>query len=125
MINISDCRRLWVQSADRSDSFSHLIDNKVNSRIAGWEEKLLSIIGKKILIKSIAQAVPAYAMMVFKILKKICKGITNAIWQFWWGDDDEHKWIHWQEWWKMCVSKGKGGMWFRDLHSFNLAMLAK
>jgi len=47
-----------------------LIDNKVNSRIAGWEEKLLSIIGKKILIKSIAQAVPAYAMMVFKILKK-------------------------------------------------------
>ena len=59
-----------MQSADRSDSFSHLIDNKVNSRIAGWEEKLLSIIGKKILIKSIAQAVPAYAMMVFKILKK-------------------------------------------------------
>ena len=116
---------MWVQSADRSDSFSHLIDNKVNSRIAGWEEKLLSIIGKKILIKSIAQAVPAYAMMVFKILKKICKGIRNAISQFWWGDDDEHKWIHWQEWWKMCVPKGKGGMWFRDLHSFNLAMLAK
>ena len=65
---------MWVQSADRSDSFSHLIDNKVNSRIAGWEEKLLSIIGKKILIKSIAQAVPAYAMMVFKILKKNMQG---------------------------------------------------
>jgi hypothetical protein len=63
--------------ADRSDCFCHLID-RVNSRINGWKEKLLSI-GGEILIKSIAQAVPVYAMMVFKIPKNICKGITSAI----------------------------------------------
>jgi hypothetical protein len=38
--------------------------------------------GKEILIKSIAQAVPVYAMMVINIPKKICKGITTAISQY-------------------------------------------
>ena len=64
--------------ADRSDCFRHLID-RVNSRINGWKEKLLSLGGKEILIKSIAQDAPVYEMMVFKIPKNICKGITNAI----------------------------------------------
>jgi hypothetical protein len=41
------------------------------------------------------------------------------------GDDEDHKRIHWQEWRKMCMPKGKSGMGFRDLQSFNLAMLAK
>jgi hypothetical protein len=80
--------------------------------------------GKEILIKSIAQAMPTYAMMVFKIPINICKGMADAISQFWWGDDDDKKRIHWQAWW-ICLPKYKGGMGFRDLHIFNLAMLAK
>jgi hypothetical protein len=42
--------------------------------------------GKEVLIKSIAQAIPTFAMMVFRFPKNICKGITGAISQFWWGD---------------------------------------
>jgi hypothetical protein len=81
--------------------------------------------GKEIFIKSIAQAVPTYAMMVFKIPINICKGMTNAISQFWWGDDDDKRRIHWQAWWKLCTPKDRGGMGFRDFHCFNLAMLTK
>ena len=77
------------------------------------------------LIKSVAQAIPSYAMFVFKIPKKICKGISYAIAQYWWGDDATHKRMHWLAWWKMCVPKKEGGMGFRDIHCFNLALLAK
>ncbi|XP_072146497.1 uncharacterized protein [Setaria viridis] len=80
--------------ADRSDCFRHLLD-RVVARIAGWKEKVLSLGGKETLIKSIAQAVPVYAMMVFRILTKICKGITSVISQYWWGDEEDHKRIHW------------------------------
>ena len=48
---------------DQSDCFRHLID-RVNSRINGWKEKLLSLGGKKILIKSIAQAILVYVMLI-------------------------------------------------------------
>ena len=37
---------------------------------------------------------------------------------------DEQK-IHWQRWEKLTQSKNDGGMSFRDLRAFNLAMLAK
>jgi len=42
---------------DRSDCFQHLID-RVRAKTKGWKEKLLSLGGKEILIKSIAQAIP-------------------------------------------------------------------
>jgi hypothetical protein len=98
---------------DRSDCFRHLID-RISLRVNGWKEKHLSLGGKEVLIKSIAQAVPTYAMMVFKIPKNICKGMTDTISQYWWGDDDGKKRIHWQAWWKLCLPKSKGGMSFRD-----------
>ena len=109
---------------DKSDSFQYLIDRLI-LRLTGWKEKCLSSGGKEVLIKSVAQAIPSYAMSVFKIPKKICKGITDVISRFWWGDDASHKRMHWFSWWKMCIPKSRGGMGFRDIHCFNLALLAK
>jgi hypothetical protein len=57
---------------DKSDCFRHLID-RVLARINGWKEKLLSMGGKEILIKAIAQAIPVFAMMVFKIPKTFAR----------------------------------------------------
>jgi hypothetical protein len=110
--------------ADKSDCFEHLIE-RIIQRINDWKEKYLSIGGKEILLKAVAQTIPVYAMSVFLIPKEICKNMTDAIAQFWWGDDENDKKMHWLAWWKMCYPKSEGGMGFRDFHSFNLAMLSK
>jgi hypothetical protein len=109
---------------DRSDCFQHLVE-RVCQRICGWNEKLLSMGGKEILLKAIAQAIPAYAMSVFNLPKQICKEICNAIARFWWGGTETNRKMHWMAWWKMSIPKSEGGMGFRDLHCFNQAMLAK
>jgi hypothetical protein len=41
-----------------------------------------------------------------------------------WSENDEIKKMHWVGWKKMKLPKEEGGLCFRDLHSFNLAMLA-
>jgi hypothetical protein len=64
-------------------------------------------------------------MSVFKLPKGICKAIAAAIARFWWGEKEGKKAMHWYSWWKMCTPKKEGGMGFRDLHCFNLAMLSK
>lgn len=109
---------------DRVNCFKHLIE-RIKITVNGWKERTLSYGGKEALIKAVAQAIPTYAMSVFKFPKKICKGITDAMSQYWWGYEENQKRIHWFAWWKMCVPKENGGMGFRDIHSFNLAMLAK
>nr|XP_051221482.1 uncharacterized protein LOC127339703 [Lolium perenne] len=110
--------------ADKSDCFEHFIE-RIIQRINGWKEKMLSIGGKEILLKAVAQAISVYAMSVFLLPKGICKRMMDAISQFWWGDDENTKHMHWLAWWKLCYPKKEGGMGFRDFHSFNLAMLSK
>jgi hypothetical protein len=75
-----------IVGADRSDRFLHFVE-RIILRINGWKEKLLSIGGKEILLKAIAQAIPVYAMSVFQIPKGVCKRMMDAISRFWWGDD--------------------------------------
>jgi hypothetical protein len=78
---------------DRSDSFAHLID-RICQRLIGYQEKLLSYGGKEVLLKAVIQAIPMYAMSVFKLPKQVTKRITYAMNRYWWGDDDDQKHMH-------------------------------
>ncbi|GJT54240.1 hypothetical protein Tco_0989294 [Tanacetum coccineum] len=44
---------------------------------------------------------------------------------FFWGGDAHEKHIHWVKWERMSHPKKEGGLGFRDLNAFNLALLAK
>ena len=44
---------------------------------------------------------------------------------FWWGQKAHGRSAHWLKWDKLCHSKESGGLGFRDLKTFNLALLAK
>ena len=91
----------------------------------GWKEKLISKAGREIVIKTVAQAIPTYFMCLFKLPNAICDKINSLLSNYWWGQTKDEKKIHWINWKKLCKDKKKGGMGFRDISIFNLAMLAK
>ena len=68
---------------------------RIQSKLSGWKTKLLSLARREVLIKSIAQATPVYAMNFFLLLARFCDEINSMIGQFWWGQKNEEKKMHW------------------------------
>lgn len=91
----------------------------------GWKEKFISKAGREVLIKTVVQAIPAYSMSIFKILKSLCETINSTMAKCWWGQTKEEKKIYWINWKKLCSPKVKGGMGFKDIQALNLALLVK
>ena len=58
------------------------IKEKVGKKLIGWKEKLLSIGGREILIKVVAQAVPIYAMECFLLPKSLCDDMEGMMRNF-------------------------------------------
>ena len=76
------------------------------------------------LIKAVAQSVPTYIMGVFQLPVKLCNELNAMCTRFWWGQVGNERNIHWQNWDLLSKTKRRG-VGFRDIRSFNLAMLAK
>ena len=58
------------------------IKERVGRKLAGWKEKLLSIGGREILIKVVAQAIPTYTMSCFQLPKGLCDDIEGMMRKF-------------------------------------------
>lgn len=56
---------------------------------------MLSIVGKEILIKIVAKAVPTYTMSVFKLPNALCDEMTSLVCNFWWGQANEKNKMTW------------------------------
>ncbi|XP_030499797.2 uncharacterized protein LOC115715121 [Cannabis sativa] len=102
------------------------LKNKVINRLNTWHDKFLSRAGKEILLKTVIQSLPTYAMSVFLIPSGTIDEIEKLMARFWWKTSSS-KWngIIWMSWERMATHKHNGGMGFRHLSDFNLAMLAK
>nr|AAP53315.2 retrotransposon protein, putative, unclassified [Oryza sativa Japonica Group] len=108
----------------RTKIFSYLKE-RIWQRIQGWKEKLLSRAGKEILIKAVAQVIPTFAMGCFELTKDLCDQISKMIAKYWWSNQEKDNKMHWLSWNKLTLPKNMGGLGFRDIYIFNLAMLAK
>ncbi|KAG7543067.1 Reverse transcriptase domain [Arabidopsis thaliana x Arabidopsis arenosa] len=108
----------------KTQVFSFVRD-RLHSRLNTWSAKFLSKGGKEILIKSVAQALPTYVMSCFLLPKAISSKLKSAIADFWWKTRADSKGIHWIAWDKLCTQLSEGGLGFRTLEEFNLALLAK
>lgn len=101
-----------------------VIRERIWKRINGWGEKILSQAGKEVLIKAVLQSIPTYIMSGFSLPGYLINSVEEAIRRFWWGGGEVKK-TEWIAWSQLCRPKKSGGLGFRDLHLFNMALLAK
>ena len=77
---------IWVSplllEKSKNEVFA-VIKERVGRKLAGWKEKLLSIGGREILIKVVAQAIPTYTMSCFQLPKGLCDDIEGMMRKFW------------------------------------------
>ncbi|WVZ54654.1 hypothetical protein U9M48_005419 [Paspalum notatum var. saurae] len=92
---------------ERAKTFMYL-KNRIWQRIKGWKEKMLSKTGKEVLIKTVAQAIPTFAMGCFDITKGVCDQISKMLCRYWWSCQENEKKIHWIRWETLCKPKSVG-----------------
>ncbi|KAK1647134.1 hypothetical protein QYE76_064939 [Lolium multiflorum] len=99
------------------------IMNRFTKRLTNWCEKFCSHAAKETHIKAVAQALPGYAMGVFKMTTTFCDQYEKLIRDYWWGDEEGQRKVHWLAWANLTKPKTKGGIGFRDIKLFNQALL--
>lgn len=96
---------------NRRNTF-HELKEKLNKKLAGWKEKMLSKAGKEVLIKA-AQVILTYTMSRFKIPNSLYDDLTSLIRNFLWGQKKDEKKMVEISWEKLCAPKDYGGMGFK------------
>ncbi|KAA3485207.1 reverse transcriptase [Gossypium australe] len=67
----------------KKESFQNLLD-RISMRIEGWSNRMLSLGGKEVFIKSVLQAIPIFAMSCFLLPNSLCKKMDSIFAKFWW-----------------------------------------
>jgi len=109
----------------RKVEFWRPIIHDIESRLSMWKGKLLSMVGRLCLIKSVITTLPLFYMCFFKAPKLVRKTIRKIQSKFLWGWNAEGKKIHWVAWNKVCKPHNEGGLGVKDISKFNYALLEK
>lgn len=110
---------------NKYNTFRFLKD-RVWQKLNSWRGRFLSRAGKEVLLKAVIQAIPSYTMSLFMLPMQLCIDIERLMNRFWWSSAGlDGKGVVWQNWERLSTPKSRGGMGFRNLHAFNIALLAK
>ncbi|XP_019197687.1 PREDICTED: uncharacterized protein LOC109191482 [Ipomoea nil] len=108
----------------KQQAFSGILE-RVQSRLAGWKSKTLSLAGRQVLAQSVLSAIPYYSMQSVPLPAGIIDSIEKQIRGFLWGSSEGSRKIHLISWDVVTQSKQCGGPGIRRLREMNQAFLAK
>lgn len=102
------------------------IKDCVQSRLEGWQSKLLSKVGKATLINSVVQAIPAYTVSTFSLPRGLCNELDAMVRRFWWGaKQGSNRFLSLKAWRDLYCTKDSGGLGFKSFSDINLALQTK
>lgn len=111
---------------DRNKKVSfQILKDRMKKRIDGWSTRFLSQGVREVFIKSVLEAIPTYTMACFIFIKSLCNEMESIMARFWWQKAHGKQGLHWCEWRRFCDLKEDGGLGFRSMTNFNVALLAK
>ncbi|XP_050273143.1 uncharacterized protein LOC126716155 [Quercus robur] len=103
----------------------NFVVNKIQSKQAGWRSKLLSNVGRLVLVKATAAPVAEYYMQCQSLPAKVCDQVDKLIRYFLWGSTEEKRRLHLVGWDKVTLPKELGGLGLHKMKDRNIALLAK
>jgi len=109
----------------RKVEFWRPIVHNIESRLSMRKGKILSIVERLCMIKSVITALPLFYMSFLKAPKLVCKTIRKIQSKFLWEWNSEGKKVHWVAWNRVCRLEDEGGLGVKDVRKFNYALLAK
>lgn len=101
-----------------------ILKEMIWKKISSWNKQKLSKAGKEVLIKAVGQSIPTYVLSIFLLPKGVGEDIERMFNKYWWCSNGEGG-IRWREWGWLCSSKFWGGLGFRSIFNFNLALVGK
>ena len=117
------CRKIW--GGGSKIQVLSFVQDRLNNRVNGWTLRFFTKGGKEVIIKSVITALPNHTMSSYWLPKATVKKLTSVVSQFWWSPGGSTRGMHWKSWDKVCAAKDEGGLGFKDITDFNMAMLGK
>ncbi|KAA3460843.1 reverse transcriptase [Gossypium australe] len=102
----------------KKESFQNILD-RISMRIDGWSNKMLSQWGLFFRLFLFSLCLVFYYQLLYAKRWKV--NLLIFLWQ----KGKGRKGIHWCHWSHLCRPKNEGGLGFRNMAQFNIAMLAK
>ncbi|KAJ4808529.1 RNA-directed DNA polymerase (reverse transcriptase)-related family protein [Rhynchospora pubera] len=100
--------------------------HRIESRLQGWKNCLLSRAGRVTLASTVLTAIPSYFMSVFLLPRWLIEAIDKARKRFIWGTNLQgNQRVHLVAWEKLCLPKSVGGLGIKNIKLQNQAFLLR
>ena len=103
----------------------HWLISKFEKRISHWTNRLLSIGGRLVLIRSVLSSLPVFWMALVPIPSSILDKLRKLIFSFLWGSSSKHKKFHLVDWHLLARPTSLGGWGIKHLPSFSISLRLK
>ncbi|KAG7615876.1 Ribonuclease H domain [Arabidopsis thaliana x Arabidopsis arenosa] len=113
-----------LQKRVNKETFGEILE-RVNSKLAGWKGKCLSLAGRLTLTKSVLASIPIHTMCVITMPKALLDDLDKVARSFLWGSTSEKRKQHLISWKRVCTPKQEGGLGIKRAQDMNKALLAK